>query len=849
MYDLLTNKEVQITEDASYQERPFISGNKIVWEDNRNANKDIYMYDLLTNKEVQITTDSSNQHSPSVYESKIIWEDHRSGNGDIYLCDLEGNTGDITEWCNTLAPEGGLRQITNNPDREWYPLIHGDKIVWLNIKDWEIYLYDLSTNKERKITDTPTTNDKTNPSIYGDKIIWSDNRNGGWDIYIYDLSTNEEKQITLDSSDQVLSGNEMDITHSIYEDKLIWSDFRNGNWDIYLCDLEGNTGDITEWCNTLAPEGGLRQITNNIQEQSYPSIYNDKIVWHDYRNADIDIYMYDLPTNKEIQVTGLESINLEELFPNDKIIGGYDFVNNDNYPMDNNGHGTHCAGIAAGNGVLKGVAPDAKLYAYKVLSSNGGGSSDDIIVGIERATDPNQDGDFSDSVDIISMSLGINCRDYTEDCGPDDSVSQAVDNAVDNGVVVIVSAGNCGPGGNKNKCPKIGDKTIGSPGTARKAITVGATFDRDYDNAFYSSSCFEEPHNPGINDVACFSSRGPVEWIDESGNVNYLNKPDIVAPGVETCAAQWDTAYGIDENYNNPDRPDIHRCLDDKHIAISGTSMAAPHVAGAVALLKQKNPDWSPEEIKMALKNTAVDIGEDINTQGAGRVDVLEAMDLKPSICGNNLKEEGEECDGTDDSLCPGRCDENCLCQKPQSKIVNNEDSDLTGQLMMKLQKKVSEMQEILLDLDNLVEIITIRDVDYTVELVSASDDSATIRINGELKEIPEGAIEEIEGIKVYVKSADESDFGLSVVLELSPVIESDSWIDEEIVVDKEIVVPANGLIKLDIGEDNLGNLVFEGWNNLNVLVSEAGDYRVYASFEVNGQVVESSWEFEVSVN
>ncbi|MEK6913518.1 MAG: S8 family serine peptidase [Nanoarchaeota archaeon] len=95
-----------------------------------------------------------------------------------------------------------------------------------------------------------------------------------------------------------------------------------------------------------------------------------------------------------------------------------------------------------------------------------------------------------------------------------------------------------------------------------------------------------------------------------------LIKPDVVAPGVDICAAY---AHGISIW-------DDKKCLDDNHIAISGTSMATPHVAGAVALLLQKHPDWTPEEIKMALKNTAVDLGFGIKEQGAGKVDILNAV-------------------------------------------------------------------------------------------------------------------------------------------------------------------------------------------------------------------------------
>tara|TARA_Y100000310_G_scaffold130175_1_gene129374 strand:- start:14755 stop:23715 length:8961 start_codon:yes stop_codon:yes gene_type:complete len=258
-----------------------------------------------------------------------------------------------------------------------------------------------------------------------------------------------------------------------------------------------------------------------------------------------------------------------------KVTGGYDFVNNDNDPMDDHGHGTHVAATAAGNGILKGVAPNANIVAYKVLSAGGSGSWNMVIESIERAVDPNQDGDFSDHLDIISLSLG-------GPGNPDDPISQAIDNAVDAGVVAVIAAGNSGPG----------QKTIGSPGTARKAITVGAVDKCDL--------------------IASFSSRGHISWDN-----GILLKPDLTAPGVAICAAQWDDAWANSE------------CIDNEHTAISGTSMATPHVSGAAALLLQVHPEWAPEMIKSVLMSTSLDLGLKLTDQGAGRMDILGAYNAK----------------------------------------------------------------------------------------------------------------------------------------------------------------------------------------------------------------------------
>lgn len=247
-----------------------------------------------------------------------------------------------------------------------------------------------------------------------------------------------------------------------------------------------------------------------------------------------------------------------------KVIGGYDLMNGDNDPMDDNGHGTHVAGIVAADcDSLRGVAPRALLMAFKVLDADGYGEDAHVIAGIERAIDPNDDHDFSDRVDIINISL-------SGPGDPDDAVSRAVDKAVKLGVVCVVSAGNDG---------EWGFDTIGSPGTARNAITVGASSKQD--------------------EVTYFSSRGPNKKICSV-------KPEVVAPGLDIRSSILGGEY---ERYG-------------------GTSMAAPHVAGVCALLKSIHPAWTPAQIKSALMTTAVDLDEEAMVQGAGRIDALRAAEI-----------------------------------------------------------------------------------------------------------------------------------------------------------------------------------------------------------------------------
>lgn len=263
--------------------------------------------------------------------------------------------------------------------------------------------------------------------------------------------------------------------------------------------------------------------------------------------------------------------------PGCKVAGGYDFYFNDPDPMDDHSHGTHVASTIAGNGRMKGTAPGATIYAYKVLSPYGSGSAVNILKGIERAMDPNQDGNMDDRVDIISMSLG------TLVGSPDDPFSQAVDNAFDAGTLVVVSAGNSGSLSG----------TIGSPGMARKALTVGAT-KRD-------------------GTIASFSSRGPVYHETE-----ILLKPEIIAPGVAICAAM---PRGPLPSGRTPNCGPTNQDLE-----ISGTSMSTPMVSGVAALLKQKYPEWDAQQLRDALIKGASHT-EGLSTEvGLGMLDAQGAV-------------------------------------------------------------------------------------------------------------------------------------------------------------------------------------------------------------------------------
>ncbi|GHJ41661.1 S8 family serine peptidase [Streptomyces sp. TS71-3] len=234
---------------------------------------------------------------------------------------------------------------------------------------------------------------------------------------------------------------------------------------------------------------------------------------------------------------------------------------------DHNGHGTHVASTAAGTGAesagrYRGVAPGAELINGKVLDDGGSGLESEIIEGMEWAVEQ--------GADVVNMSLGS-----SDTLGPD-PVEDAVNRLSDQALFVI-AAGNWGPG----------PTTVGTPGTAQSALTVGAVDKQDV--------------------LAPFSSRGPRL---EDGGV----KPDLTAPGVDITAA---SAEGTE-----PDQP--HPAPG--YVTLSGTSMATPHVTGAAALLAQQHPNWNGAQLKAALMGSAEPGDYTAYEQGSGRVDVARAV-------------------------------------------------------------------------------------------------------------------------------------------------------------------------------------------------------------------------------
>lgn len=192
----------------------------------------------------------------------------------------------------------------------WSLAIYEDRVVWSDARNWDIYMYNISTSKKTQITKDEAN--QWHSAIYGDRIVWDDYRNGNWDIYMYNLSTHNETQITENESHQTCP--------VIYRDIIAWQDYRAGkeyeNPDIFIYDLSTHKG---------------TQITTDESRQEYPAIYGDRIVWMDGRNRGVldeygeftgnwDIYMYNLSSSRETQITTNESVQLFPAIYKDKII-------------------------------------------------------------------------------------------------------------------------------------------------------------------------------------------------------------------------------------------------------------------------------------------------------------------------------------------------------------------------------------------------------------------------------------------------------------------------------------------------------------------------------------------------
>lgn len=249
-----------------------------------------------------------------------------------------------------------------------------------------------------------------------------------------------------------------------------------------------------------------------------------------------------------------------------------DYVNQKPEYYDDNGHGTHIAGIIAGSGVksgglYRGIAPGVHLIVLKVLNQYGEGHIDHVLDSIQWILDHH----IEYRIRIVNISIGSSRGKHFSEESP---LVRGVNKLWEAGLVVLTAAGNHGPS----------PSSIGAPGNSRKIITVGSSDPLQYRN------------------TKDYSSRGPTE--------SCIKKPDIVAPGSRITSC-FPVSY--------PPKPSI-LYQEAGYQARSGTSMSTPIVSGCIALLLERYPYLTNKKVKMHLRNTALDLGFDHTRQGWGLI-------------------------------------------------------------------------------------------------------------------------------------------------------------------------------------------------------------------------------------
>jgi serine protease AprX len=270
-----------------------------------------------------------------------------------------------------------------------------------------------------------------------------------------------------------------------------------------------------------------------------------------------------------------------------RVIHSESFVVGNTSAVDAYGHGTHVAGIVAGNGSasgagsgyakqLPGMAPNANIINLRVLDQNGAGTDSQVIAAIQRAIQLKSQY----NIRVINLSLGRPVfESYTLD-----PLCQAVEQAWAAGIVVVVAAGN---NGRDNSQHTHGFATIGAPGNDPAVITVGAT------RTFQTDTRVDDA-------IASYSSKGPTL-------IDHIVKPDIVAPGNRTVSllVKNSTLDVANPGLEVPPTGTCPTTCVSKYFRLSGTSMATPVVSGAVALMLQNDPTLTPDTVKARIMKTA----------------------------------------------------------------------------------------------------------------------------------------------------------------------------------------------------------------------------------------------------
>ncbi len=268
-----------------------------------------------------------------------------------------------------------------------------------------------------------------------------------------------------------------------------------------------------------------------------------------------------------------------------RVIGFADFMSHKTEAYDDNGHGTHVAGIIGGNGFSSkgkymGIAPECNFIGVKVLDKRGDGNISDVLAGLQWIIDNRK----RYNIRVVNISVGTASKDNLDE---NSLLVQGVNAVWDSGIVVVVAAGNNGPG----------PMSISTPGISRKVITVGSSDDNVAVEVF------------GTGRSKDYSGRGPTPFC--------IKKPDIVAPGSNIISCNI-SRY--------PPRSRVGEA-PMMYTIKSGTSMATPVVTGAIALLIAAHPQITNREVKLRLRSCAVNLGQHWEKQGWGLLNVRRLLE------------------------------------------------------------------------------------------------------------------------------------------------------------------------------------------------------------------------------
>lgn len=311
---LEVNQPVQVTNDSANQDQARLYGDRLVWQDDRNGNWDIYMLDLSTGLEKRITTDRFDQVDPGIFDDIIVWKDTRNHQGKPI--DFPDNYNSDIYFYNIST--GKEQLLTDNNRCQISPDIYGKNIIWLDYREnkFEVIMYDLSTNQEFQISNN--TGNCSDCRIYQDTVIWAIEIDNSSRLIRYDIYSGQTNQLDLNPHGKI-SDLRFDQKH------LAWSQPPTSgiNSDIFLYNFK---------------EGETKQITTNESYQFWPLISGDLIFWTDLRNdpdgwhcpcQDVgenktldnwDIYTYNLTTGLERQITSSEGAEVLNDIQGGKIV-------------------------------------------------------------------------------------------------------------------------------------------------------------------------------------------------------------------------------------------------------------------------------------------------------------------------------------------------------------------------------------------------------------------------------------------------------------------------------------------------------------------------------------------------